>query len=50
MTHESFKETLVVCSCEGELDADTVQIVIKIVLVSFMGKCNIDRKLVSMCQ
>lgn len=50
ITRESFKETLVVCSCECELDAVTMQIVIKIVLMSIMGKCNIDRRLVSMCQ
>lgn len=50
MTRESFKETLVVCSFEGKLDTVTMQIVIKIVLMSIMGKCNIDRRLVSMCQ
>lgn len=44
------KRQLVVCSFEGKLDTVTMQIVIKIVLMSIMGKCNIDRRLVSMCQ
>lgn len=50
LIHESVKEALFVHSCEHKLDADTMQIAIKIIFIPSMGKCNVDRRLVSMYQ
>lgn len=50
MIHKSFKETLVVYFHVHKLDADTMQIVIKIIPGPVMGKYNIDTRLVSVCQ